>query len=476
MHDNNVIVADANEVNSSLSVYENEMLEYMAQLGLPVEDVFVPVNERKKLVRNFGDIVSELRDEDLGEARYISKFMAAATAGLFDAALNYLWDETIFQLRKRIASYDIEYFYDVAVTTEKRKKLSGVDDLCKLDDSELIQGAKEIDMISDIGYRHLDYIKYMRNWASAAHPNQTELTGLQLISWMETCIKEVINLPNSIITIETGRFIKNMKERAFTSEEVGAFTSFIGNLTTEKINNLAMGLFGIYYRAETEMFVRDNVKQVFPLIWERISEDTKNDFGIKYARFAVNGDVIEAKNSRELLEMVDGQAYFPEEIRITELGSAIEQLREAHEGLNNFYREPTFALQLSRVVGKKEVPRQINRKYVHTLIDCYIGNGYGICWDADEIYRKLIERFNQEQITIAVFTIMDEHVASMLQFKECRNKYMEMIELMKEKNTSPAISELIDLIESQSDSLHLMRKDTTIKQQIETKQKLLGLG
>lgn len=252
--------------------------------------------------------------------------MAAATAGLFDAALNYLWDETVYQLRKRIENYDIEYFYDVAVSTGKRKKLAGVEDLCKLDDSELIQGAKEIDMISDVGYNHLDYIKYMRNWASAAHPNQTELTGLQLISWLETCIKEVINLPNSTVTIETGRLLKNLKEKSFSNEEVQAFTSFVGNLTTEKVNNLAAGLFGIYYRSETEIYVRDNVKQVFPLIWERSSEDTKNEFGIKYARFAVNGDVTEAQNARELLEMVDGQAYFPEEIRVTELGNAIDQL------------------------------------------------------------------------------------------------------------------------------------------------------
>ena len=69
-------------------------------------------------------------------------------------------------------------------------------------------GAKEIDMISDVGYQHLDYIKYMRNWASAAHPNQTEVTGLQLISWLETCIREIINLPVQQVTVETGRFLK----------------------------------------------------------------------------------------------------------------------------------------------------------------------------------------------------------------------------------------------------------------------------
>lgn len=476
MDNSEVMVVDANDVNISLTVYENKMLGYMVSMGLPVDGILVPISERRKLLKNFEDVVYELEAQDLGEARYISKFFTAATAGLFDAALNYMWDETVYQLRKRIANYDIEYFYDVAVSTEKRKKLSGVEDLCKLDDSELIQGAKEIDMISDVGYNHLDYIKYMRNWASAAHPNQTEITGLQLISWLETCIKEVINLPNSTVTIETGRFLKNIKSRAFTDEEFKAFTSFMGNLTVEKVNNIAAGLFGIYYRPETEGYVRDNVKRVFPVIWEIISEDTKNEFGIKYARFAVNGDSTEAHNARELLELVDGQAYFPEEIRVTELGNALDQLSEAHNGINNFYREPTFALQLGRVAGKKEIPSQINKKYVLTLTDCFITNGYGECWDADGIYKELIENYNQEQITLAAFTIMDEHIASMLQLKLCRKKYLEMISIIKDKNTSPVVGEIIDMIESRPDSLNVMRKDSMVKQQIETRKKILGLS
>lgn len=330
-------------------------------------------------------------------------------------------------------------------------------------------------MISDVGYNHLDYIKYMRNWASAAHPNQTEITGLQLISWLETCIKEVINLPNSTITIEIGRFLKNLKEKEFSEKEFSAFSSFVGNLTVEKVNNLAAGLFGIYYRPETEGYVRDNVKQIFPVIWEIITEDTRNEFGIKYARFAVNGDTVEAQNAKELLELVDGQAYFPEEIRVTEINNALDQLSEAHNGMNNFHREPTFALQLRRVVGKKEIPNQINNKYVYTLVDCYITNGNGTCWDADGIYRRLIGLFDQNQITSAAFTFMDEHIASMLQLKLCREKYLDMISIIKDKNTSPVVGEVIDMIESRSGSLNVIRKDSAVKQQVETRKRILGI-
>ena len=179
--ENGLVLADEKSVNTSITTYDNQLLGFINELGLPTQNILVAVDERKKVVKNIDDVVSLLEAEKRGEAKYISKFIAASAAGLFDAALNYLWDETVFQLRRRIANYDVEYFYDVAVKSEKRKKLSGEEDLDKVDDSELILGAKEIDMISDVGYQHLAYIKYMRNWASAAHPNQTEVTGLQLI-------------------------------------------------------------------------------------------------------------------------------------------------------------------------------------------------------------------------------------------------------------------------------------------------------
>ena len=76
MNNHEIVVADVSEVNTSLTVYENKMLGYMASLGLPVDNILVPISERKKMLKNFEDVVFELQAEDLGEARYISKFLA----------------------------------------------------------------------------------------------------------------------------------------------------------------------------------------------------------------------------------------------------------------------------------------------------------------------------------------------------------------------------------------------------------------
>src|SRR4051794_29496729 len=94
-----------------LQVFENNLMTFIAQQGLPTNNVLVPVPERVKVFANVGDVLLKLTHEHKQQSIYVSKFIAAAASGLFDAALNYLWDETIFELRKRIVRYDLEYFY-----------------------------------------------------------------------------------------------------------------------------------------------------------------------------------------------------------------------------------------------------------------------------------------------------------------------------------------------------------------------------
>lgn len=53
----------------------------------------------------------------------------------------------------------------------------------------------------------------MRNYASAAHPNQVTLTGLQLADWLETCIREIINLPHDTVVAEIQKLLVNVRAK-----------------------------------------------------------------------------------------------------------------------------------------------------------------------------------------------------------------------------------------------------------------------
>ena len=187
------ILVAQNQVSTGVDQFTTALTGYLNHLGLPTNNVLVPVHERQRVIGNLPDVINSIDLSKRAESLYISKFIAACGAGLFDAALNFIWDETVVSLRNKVARFDLEYFYDSVITdATRRSKLRDEDDLVKLKNGELVRGCHVTGILSDIGYRHLDYIRDMRNWASAAHPNQNELSGLQLISWLETCLREVI--------------------------------------------------------------------------------------------------------------------------------------------------------------------------------------------------------------------------------------------------------------------------------------------
>lgn len=435
-------------VKESITAYESSLKGFLDFNNLPVENVLTPVPQRITVFSNVENALTNLSLDTRKESNYISKFIAAVSAGLFDAALNYLWNETIQELRRRVSHYDLGFFYDTAVNSpEKRKSLSDENDLDKITDAELIYGAKEIGLISDIGFKHLDFIRYMRNWASAAHPNQTEITGLLLIGWLETCINEVISLPLSDVTIEIRTLLNNIKSNSISVENAKIIGKFFDTLTNEQINNLLSGFFGMYTRTNTSVQTKDNIKLILPYLWAFTKEQQRQTIGIKYGKYSINNYTDEEKLAREFLEIVDGQSYIPEKIRASEIDSAINELLIAHRGNNNFYSEPAYARELNRLIGEGGIPDSIKNDFILALVEVYLSNGNGIAWNAEGIYIHLLSQLDADAALNAILSIYNTRIMSLLSNSSLRkSQYISMVNLLKPKITSKTAIELIDLI------------------------------
>jgi hypothetical protein len=458
-----------------LRQFETGLLNFLSRYGLPTESIFVPIEERVNVFKNIESVLTKINEEQKESSVYVSKFTAATASGLFDAALNYLWDETILELRHRVTQYDLSFFYDNAVSSpDRRKDLSDASDLTKLSDSELIQGAKEIGLISELGFKHLDYIRYMRNWVSAAHPNQNEITGLQLISWLETCIKEVISLPLSNVSVEIKKLLYNIKNTSVTANEAKQIATIFIKLTSDQVNSLASGLFGIYCRPETSSQTRQNITHLLPSLWDKIDEPTRQQFGIKYGKFVINNDKEEKKLARQFLQIVSAESYIPDDLRATEIKIAIDNLLGAHRQINNFYNEPPFARELQRLVGDAgNVPKQVYKPYVLGLVEVFLTNGNGIAFYAEPVYKKLLDLFDQRQALIAICSFIDTNIASRLQFLLCQEKYRELLDMMGSKVSAPVIQEFINELKEYKGPLDKVREDLVIKRHLAAVQKIL---
>jgi len=464
--------------SSQIKQFEDGLLGFIEQYGLPTGQVLVQVSERLRVFSNVEGVVERIELEQRQRSIYVSKFIAAAAAGLFDAALNYLWDETIYELRRRVAQYDLAYFYDAAVgsSSDKRRKLNTEEDLIRIDDSELIRGAHEIGLISDLGFKHLDYVRYMRNWASAAHPNQNEITGLQLIGMLETCVIEVITLPLSNVVADIKQLLSNIKTNKIAEAEARQIASFFANLPRERVNPLAEGFFGIYAQPDTVPQTRQNVRLLIPDLWDRLDEHTRQQFGIKYSRFMANNDQDKQKLSREFLETVSGLSYIPDGIRAAEIQTAIENLLSAHRApLNNFYNESPFARQLQRLVGETgKVPSEVNNEYVLCLVEVFLTNENGVAWNAENTYRSLLDQFDPDQALIAILSFSDLNISSRLQHSLCQQKFRALMEMMKDKVSMPAMKELIDDVEKYRGPLDKLKDNSEIKRKVKALRKIIA--
>jgi hypothetical protein len=474
-HSSTDLVPSAN-YSSQIKQFEDGLLVFIEQYGLPTSQVLVQVSERLRVFSNVESVMERIDLDQRQRSIYISKFIAAAAAGLFDAALNYLWDETIYELRRRVAQYDLAYFYDAAVgsSAEKRKKLNTEEDLVKIDDSSLIKGSYEIGLISDLGFSHLDRIRYMRNWASAAHPNQHQITGLQLIEMLETCVIEVITLPLSNVVTEIKQLLANIKTNKISESEARQIAVFFANLPREKVNTLAEGFFGIYTQQDTNSQTKQNVRLLVPYLWDRLDENTRQQFGIKYARFIANNDKEKQELSREFLETVSGLSYIPDGIRAAEVQAAIENLLSAHRGSNNFYNEPPFARQLQRLVGETgKVPVEVNSEYILCLIEVFLTNGNGIAWNAEPTYISLLDQLDPSQSLIAILSFTNLNISSRLQHTLCQTKFRELMEMMKNKVSMAAVKELIENIEKYRGRLDRMKDDSDVKRKVTALKKII---
>lgn len=460
-----------------LQTFERGLVDFIGSHGLPTKNVLVSVPERLRVFGNVEHVLEKLDPVRRAESAYVSKFLAAGASGLFDAALNYLWDETIFELRRRVAQYDLTYFFDIAVKDpDRRKKLKDADDLPKVEDSELIKAANELGLVSDLGFKHLDFIRFMRNWASAAHPNQNEITGLQLIAWLETCVTEVINLPQSTIVGEIKRILANIKSMALSQTEANSIALFFTNLDKERANALALGFFGIYVDPVSTSQVRQNIHLLAPRLWPQVDEYTRGQFGIRYAQYAASGEQDRKDLARQFLDKVGGLAYIPDDLRAAEIETALQDLLTAHRGFNNFYNEPPFARRLAALMKPPaKLPDVIAEGYVLAIVEVFLTNGNGVTVNADQIYAMLLSQLTAAHTLIALLSFLNNVIASRLQFRLCQKKFWELLTIVRKIVTAPVAIELIDDIEKFNGPLHQLSADSNIRRKVQSLKTILDI-
>lgn len=441
------------EIDKSIESISKPLSEYLEYCELPTENVLAPIEERRKILSALKQVIEIIPVSERKKSFYLTKFTISVTTGLFDGALNFLWDETIKALRKIVVSFDLQYFYSVSETISARyKKLKTEEDLPCVDDHDLLEICRRIGIINDIVHKRLDTVNYFRNHASAAHPNEHEISGIELLSYLEHCIKYAIcgEFDHSVIQIK--RLFANIRENTIPSEDFKIITDDLSQQPIERIEDFLQSIFGLYTDPTQEVFVRKNIEGISAALWTLVDNDVKYKIGSKYGVYRKNGDVTKKDLVDEFLRAVDGLTFKDEDSLAAELVIKLQKLKTAHYGKDNFYNEYPYAEDIKTSIPRSGIPNAAKKDFVKVISICYIGNGHGYRQGVDEralpYYNNFIKLFQDEEIKIFLHLFNDREFLLPLDRKMVETRTIELVKLLKNNTRNKFIIRALEIIEN----------------------------
>jgi len=454
------------QFEKSIVSFNRPLAEYLGTLGLPVNDVLYPISERRNIINALESALEVIPIDQREKAYYLTKFTVAVAVGLFDGALNYLWDQTISALRRLVLSFDLIYFFSVEEKINSRyKNLSNPDDLDEIPDHDLLEACRRIGLLSDVNYKRLEHVNFMRNHASAAHPTEHDIDGYEMLGWLRVCLRHAITaLPDhSVITIK--RLIDNIRTVSIPPTDISAIGADIAKQPQERIDDFLWAIFGMYTDPKMNAIAKANISALAKYVWNSTSEDRKYEVGARFGVFRKNADITRKDATQEFLESCDGLRYKDEDSLAGELIDKLQALKSVHYATNNFYNEyvPASALESSLPLTGK-VPRSARSLWVKVVSTCYVGNGYGYKQGVDEsalpYYERYIGKFSEAETVEFLRLFKDPEFTSPLSRAKCDVRTRKLAALQG-KYTNTYIQKALALILKCPESKLDILADTT---------------
>lgn len=448
------VQTQSSDAENSLGEFHSQLGNLLGHFGLPDSGLFAPLDQRIAVVQQLQLTFSNLSPEKLTEAKYLSKFISCVTIGLFDGAINYVWNEAIQSLRKLIVEFDLDYCLKVAYEVNgKYKNFSDLEDLQQISDADLLEICYRIELISDVNLKRLLHVNYLRNHASAAHPNNNDVTGQELISVLEYCVKFAINAKPETNALKINRLFKNIIQKKTQAEDIDAVIAELSLLSRDRSESLLKQFFGVYMDEKKEESVKVVILKIAPTLWSKAGENFKFEIGDKYSNFQKHGESTNKERVNSFLVHVGGLSYRGDDVTQFEFRVLIEKLRDAHSGADNYYSEPPAAENLRK--AKEDfviVPEPLRENYVEAVVLCYIGNGNGgysngVARNAMHDIEYMLDEFSVDEIKAFALLFQKQSFVNRINTMYQHNRIKNIVQMHLAKATDSHLISALNIIQ-----------------------------
>ena len=316
------------------------------------------------------------------------QIVAAFDAEHYEMGLNFLWLRTITALKRELATVGLgllgEMLGRVGVSED-----DDVEDLLTARDA--IRLAEELGVVTSteaLRLRHTHEIVTHFNQLAIEDGDGEEMEDSEAITSLKACVNAVLAKPKVEVARKFVEFREALESESFASDEdrIDQLLSspyFFLKLTIGILMNSAKNSTG----AKLEHCLA-NTNVVIPRLWSKLQEAEKWQVGRTYAEVYSEGKKTSASGLKQALMKVQGFDFVPENLRSDTFVKAAEAILRAHDGMNNFYNEPSPTRNLAQLGTSIPIPAL--PVCMSALLSVVLGNEYGVSWAALPIASNIL--------------------------------------------------------------------------------------
>ena len=362
-----------------------------------------------------------LRKEEL------ARMCVAVAAGLFDSAINYIWNASVIELREKVKQFGLP-------VVEQLLSKSNFDEQALLDlkDSELLSLCLKLNLVTEDGYFFLDQCRDIRNNFSVAHPVVGKIDDHEFIGFANRCAKYALGDEHNPVGVDISSFMTAVKGIKFSEDQKNQWVQRIER-THEAQQYLLFGtLHGIYSDPASVEISRVNALMIAAEFAPHFTPKAKSDLINRHHDYSAKGDEKRHRASQQFFENLGILALLDEHEFHSLLSNASKRLFGVHQATDNFYNEPPFAERLLQLTQQGAIPDTAKEELVTVVVTCAVGNPYGVSNAAVPHYHNIIQGFSPNEVKI-MLGLPDQKLIVSKRLKShnsCERRFKKLVSLI----------------------------------------------
>jgi len=288
----------------------------------------------RDLPRELREIPETLRGE------LIARMCVAVSTGLFDGAMNYIWNASILHLRDKIRIFGLPVVAQIRQNDFEEKHL------LELQDSRLLELCLKLSIVDEDGFFFLDQCRDVRNNFSAAHPTLGKVNDREFTTFLNRCVRYALAESASPRGVDIGAFISAVKGPRFNSNQCSIWVQRLKETHDAQRQMLITMVHGVYCDPNTPEQARLNSLDICGGLIAVFTASIKSELINSHTDYVAKGYQDKHNASLQFFEKLGLLGLLNESEQHHVFSRAVGRLWDVHNGMNNFYNEPAFAERL----------------------------------------------------------------------------------------------------------------------------------